>query len=114
MNRFIVAVIGVFGMVGLANAGPITLLWDESPGATSYDIEASTDNGVTWAVVASPLASVCANTECNFTLTAPSTGRVLYRFVAKNAIGHTPRYDAGMWYCESCKPPSGPLNVGIQ
>ena len=101
----------------LASAGSVTLRWEASTGATGYEIEQSVDNGTTYTLVANLTTAVACpsvTTPCTTTLTAPSTGLVLFRFSAKNAIGKTIRFGEGVWHCESCKPPTQPANVGVQ
>jgi len=95
-------------------AGVVTLKWDESPTATGYEIEQSVDAGTTWVKVADVTSSVCIASQCSHTFTAPSTGYVLFRYLAKNAVGTSVRFDAGSWHCESCAPPPAATNVGVQ
>jgi hypothetical protein len=102
--------------VGWAEAGPLTLEWGPSAGATSYTIDQSTDNGGTWAQVAAPLPSVCTGTpiRCAAPIVAPAAGLVLFRFSAVNSVGKTTRYSEGVWHCQSCAPPVQPAGVGVQ
>lgn len=102
--------------VGWAEAGNITLEWGPSAGATSYTIEQSTDNGATWAQIAAPLPAACTGTpaRCRAPIVAPSTGLVLFRFAAVNAVGKTTRYSEGVWHCQSCAPPPIPAGVGVE
>ena len=113
MTRYLIGLIIIL-LSSPALAGPVTLRWDVSSTATGYEVEQSLDNGSSWTKVVDLTTSVCTATACTHTLTAPVTGQVLYRFVSKNAVGRSTRYDAGTWYCESCKPPSSAANVGIQ
>ncbi|HXH12335.1 MAG TPA: hypothetical protein VNP04_21525 [Alphaproteobacteria bacterium] len=102
--------------VGVASAGDVTLQWTGDAKATSYEIEQSVDSGATWTVVLTVLPTECTGTPplCTTTYSAPSTGMVLFRYVAKNDIGRTIRFDAGTWHCESCKPPTAVSHVSIQ
>ena len=97
-------------------AGSVTLVWNPVTGATGYDIEQTVDGGTTWTVIASPAPSVCTGTPvtCSFTHTAPSSGLVLFRFAAKNAVGKATRFGEGAWHNETWKPPVQPANVGVQ
>lgn len=114
VSALVVCVLLKFALPGVAWAAEVTLKWDESPTATGYEIEQSVDAGATWAMVADLPPSVCVAGQCQHLLTAPATGLVMFRFVAKNAAGRTVRYDAGSWHCESCLPPSPATNVGVQ
>jgi len=105
----------LIALVGLGEAGSVTLVWDPVINATGYEIEQSVDNGATWIVVVPNVpASVCVGTpaQCKVVYVAPD--RVQIRFVAKNAMGRTVRYDAGVWHCASCAPPGLSTNVGTQ
>lgn len=112
----IAILLALFLVASPAFAGSVTLVWDPVAGATGYDIEQSTDNGTTWTVVASPALGACTSTPvvCRLTLTAPSTGLVLFRFSSKNAVGKGTRFGEGAWHNEGWKPPPGPGSVGIQ
>jgi hypothetical protein len=80
-------------------ATTITIEWVPTAGATSYDIEQSTDTGTTWAVAKSVKSSAaCTATKCSTTYAPPASGLVLFRMVTWNAQGKTTRTHAGFWY----------------
>lgn len=95
-------------------AGPQVLSWDQITTATSYGVEQSVDNGATWTAVTPTAGPTCVTSRCSVTITAPSTGLVLYRVWAANSVGRTTRFNAGQWVCESCAPPPPAANVGVQ
>ena len=95
-------------------AGPHVLSWDQVTVATTYGIDQSLDNGVTWTAVTLAAAPACALNRCSATVTAPATGLALYRIWAANNVGRTTRFNAGLWVCESCAPPPAAANVGVQ
>ena len=95
-------------------AGPQVLSWDVIPFATSYGVEQSVDSGVTWVPVTLPAEPICAVDRCTTTVTAPTTGVVLYRMWAANAVGRGTRFTAGLWVCESCTQPPPAVNLGVK
>lgn len=109
-----ILILAGFLLASSAWAGPQVLSWDPIAVATSYGVEQSLDNGVTW--TASPLVvpQSCDATRCFATVNAPTTGRALYRIWAANSVGRTTRFSAGLWVCESCAPPPTATNVGVQ
>lgn len=116
MRKFLLALALLLLLASPAFAGTVTLKWDVSTGATSYEIEQSVDSGATYVLVASPTATIACGTAttCSHTLVAPSTGLVLFRFSSVNSVGKTTRFGEGAWHCESCKPPLATANVGVQ
>ena len=95
-------------------AGAQILKWDDMPGATSYGVEQSVDNGAAWTPVTPTSGPTCATGRCSATVTAPATGLALFRVWAANAVGRTTRFGGGLWICESCAPPPPTTNVGVQ
>lgn len=116
MKRMLLALALVVSTASLAGAADIQLSWAGDPTATSYDIQQSTDSGGTWGTVKNVPSTSCTGTPliCNDLVTVPSTGLILVRFAAKNAMGMTVRYDAGVWHCASCAPPAAPNTLKVQ
>ena len=85
-----------------------TLQWTIDPGATTYRVEKSIDNGATWTLVT---ATVTTPTHA---YTGMEPGLVLFRFANCNAQGCMPRPTAGGWHDESKQLPGSPVNVGVQ
>ena len=94
---------------GMAQAADITLKWDAQTDATGFKIYRSLDSGVTWEVV----QTVGAVTQVTLN-GQPDTGLVMFRAAATNASGEEIRYEAGVWYNGSWKPPADPTGTGIQ
>jgi len=80
--------------------------WTASSGATSYKVESSIDNGVTWVLAGSP-------TTPTFTLTLTSTALTLVRISACNANGCATRSVSGFYHNEAWAPPLVPTNLTI-
>lgn len=119
MLRLLVAVLLVL-LVGAApaHAATITVEWNPAAGATSYDIEQSLNDGVTWtsAKVGIVASIACLGTPllCTTTLIPPATGLVLFRIVAISNVGRTIRVEAGFWYNELWVLPGTAKGAGIQ
>ena len=74
------------------SAIPLTVTWtgtDEGWGIARYELERSTDAGLTWTVVSTSL------TTPSTTLTAPSSGTVMFHARAIDAAGNTGDWVAG-------------------
>ena len=69
---------------GLGYATP-NLFWNETPNATSYGIEISTDNGATWELVEENIE------DPHYSINYPTAGSVMYRVFANNAAGQSKR-----------------------
>lgn len=109
MKKVLVFLLGLMFIATGALAADVTLSWDASVGATSYKIQMSTDQGVTWA------AERPVPTGTTFTWTAaPDTGLLLFRAVAVNGAGQAIRTDAGVWFNGSWKVPAPPAKFGAQ
>lgn len=115
------ALMVVLTMAAAAFADTVQFVWDPAPGATSYDVQRSTDFNVatgtgTWTVAGTVQASACTGTpvQCAFTdTTAPATG-VFYRLVPKNATGANVLNKRGVWYCGACSSvPGQPTALGL-
>lgn len=78
--------------------------WQPSPTATSYRVETSIDQGVTWQTAGSPVTPT-------FTLTMTSAGLTVVRVSACNANGCATRSGSGFWHNEAWSPPLLPANL---
>ena len=85
----------------------VPMRWDAVPGTISYQIQMSTDQGLTWPVTR-PVASGTTYTW----LGAPDTGMVLFRAVSLNAQGTTIRTDAGAWFNRNWQLPAAVGGLG--
>ena len=94
-------------LTGPAWAWTATYSWTVVAGATSYKVEKSVDNGVTWVLVASPTAAT-------LTYTGAEPGLLLLRISACNANGCTVRYGDGLWHNEVWVPPVPPSSLAVQ
>lgn len=84
-----------------AHAWTMAMTWSAVPGATTYKVEQSADNGVTWTIVGGPLTTpglvITNGTE---------PGLVLFRVSACNSNGCTVRSGDGLWHNEAWAPPA--------
>jgi hypothetical protein len=103
-------------------ADSVTMSWDPASGATSYDVQRSSDFGPsnttgTWTTIGNVAATACTGTPamCTYTdATAPATGLTSYRIAPKNATGALPLTKKGLWYCGACAElPGKPNAIGI-
>ena len=91
-------------------AADINMKWAVSTGADGYNIEQSTDLGVTWLGI----KKVDGGDVLSTTVNVPDDGLVLLRLNAYNNIGTTWRLDAGAWYNGLWKPLEAPSGAGIR
>ena len=112
LTVFLLALFGA-GLVGsvfrTALAADITLRFDPSVGATGYEIEMSTDLGVTWGGA----QDTGGATTYTF-VGVPEDMLVLFRAVAYNAAQEATRYYSGAWYDHRNLPILPPSGAGIQ
>lgn len=114
--------LGLLALAAPAGADTVTLNWDPAPGATSYDVQKSTDFNMatgagTWTNAGTVQSSACTGNPvtCAFTdNAAPATGGVFYRLVPKNASGTNTLNKQGTWYCGGCAAiPGKPTSLGL-
>ena len=109
MKRLPLFLFSVLLFSGVAVAADVSLIWDPAPGAASYKIQMSTDQGVTWPVERT------VPTGTTYTWTgAPDTGLLLFRAVSVNAQGSAIRTEAGVWYNGAWKLPAQPGGFGVK
>jgi hypothetical protein len=115
MTRMALSFLIVLLLAAPALAGPQTLILDPQTGATAYDVEVSTDNGVTWTVMVPQLkAASCSATQCTYAITPPN-GRTLYRWAVFTGTTRTLRTDAGVYLCVGLADcPLAPSGVGVK
>lgn len=114
-------VVGLCIVATAASADSVAMVWDPATGATSYDVQRSTDfNPFTgagaWTTVQSVPASACAGTPalCSYTDATAPVGGAFYRLAPKNAAGPLPLTKKGVWYCGGCPElPSKPGSLGV-
>ena len=70
-------------------AHAFTVTWNPAATATSYDVERSSDNGTTFAIIGTVTTCPVAPGRCSFTDPTPPAGRPQYRVASKNAGGRT-------------------------
>jgi len=105
MKKFIFALSLL--LVSSAWGADVKLDWDESPGASGYKIQMSTDLGVTW------LAPVDAQMVKPFTYTGvPEDKLVMFRISAYNSGKESLNDWGGAWY-DHRKKLSSPSGVGV-
>jgi len=90
-------------------AADLPLSWDAAQGATSYRVQMSTDNGLTWEVER-PVPTGTVFTWVG----APDSGLVLFRVVSVNSAGSAIRSDVGAWYNGAWKIPGPAKALGIE
>ena len=73
-------------------AAEVTLDWNNTPGATLYEIDMSLDYGVTWK------PAVEATSKPFVYVDVPEDCLVLFRITAFNNFGQTVNRYAGAWY----------------
>ncbi len=96
-------------------AGTVIIDWDAAVGATGHQVQQSIDLGTTWTL--NTAVATCTGTplKCVATVILPDTGYILTRVVETNGVGSAIRYDAGVWHCKSCSPPTTTAkNIGAQ
>lgn len=109
MKKMFLALMFLLVVAGPVLAADVTLRWDAALDASSYKIQMSTDQGVTWAVER-PVP-----TGTTFTwIGAPDTGLILFRAVSVNSVGIAIRTEAGAWFNGAWKPPAIPGGLGAQ
>lgn len=113
MKPWIIAILLVLLLSAEANAGVEVFKWDAVSNATEYPVEKSIDNGTTWQPLVVVASSACTP-QCTLSATLPNTGYVLVRVGARNANGTTMRSWTGFFHCDSCRPLTAPVNVGVQ
>lgn len=84
-----------------------TYSWSVVATATSYKVEKSVDNGVTWVVAGTPATPT-------FAYTGTETGLVLFRISACNANACTLRPTDGLWHNDGAQFPLAPTNLSGQ
>ena len=106
-----------------ASAADVGVSWKASEGATGYILEASTDNGLTWATsidVGAVQAVDYISGEnhlllCSYTWAGlPDTGLVLVRVTAYNAYGATINTSSGAWFNKAWVSPPAATGIGVQ
>ena len=107
--RSVIAIILILFAATTVYSADVRLAWDEVPGAASYKVQMSTDNGSSWDEERD--AGAAASLVWNG---APDTGLLLFRAVACNNIGEAIRYEAGAWYCGDWRLPAQPNGLGVQ
>ena len=107
MKRLLLVIMILFATPSFA--AEVTLQWDAVDNATGYRIYSSTDNGESWG------SAIEVGNKTTFTvMDVPDNGRVLFAVSAFNANGESIRYDAGVFYCKDCTPPSAPSGIGVE
>lgn len=89
-----------------AQSWSVELAWDATPGATSYRVEKSTDQGNSWVVVSPTNLTTPA-----LTYTATDADLVLFRISGCNSQGCTIRIQDGLWHNEKWKLPGNTANL---
>jgi len=91
-----------------AFAADVSLVWDPSDGATSYEIEML--SGEDWNTAESRTGTI----EPNFIWTdAPEDKLLLFRCSAINQSGKTTKTTSGAWYHGGWKLSPSPTGIGI-
>ena len=105
----------LFSMLSIAFAGTaigaeVTLAWTGSPGATSYRIYQSVDQGQTWTVAIDSVPQpdpFPANGEVSVKVeNVPEDTLVLFKAGAVRGADEFPTPDKGAWYDHRLMPPS--------
>jgi hypothetical protein len=104
LRVILVLAILVLALARPAAAWTQSYTWSVSAGATSYKVEKSIDNGVTWTVTGTPTTPALA-----YTGTEP--GLVLFRYSACNANACVLRPADGLWHNEAAQLPFAPVNL---
>lgn len=87
----------------------LNLEWDPGEGAAGYKLYMSSDLGVTWS------APVDVGNVLTYTYSGvPDSGLILFRASSYNSSGESIRYEAGVWYNGSWKPPINPGGFGVK
>jgi hypothetical protein len=117
----------VAALLGLLLATPaaaqtanVVLTWIPDPSATTHLVQQTvnpTATPPTWSsatLVGSVTCTTATPPVCTATVSAPSTGLVLFRITDTNAQGSTTRTNAGPWYNGSWAVPVPASATGIQ
>lgn len=102
--RFLFALALIITITSPALAWTQQYTWTADPLATTYKVEKSVDNGVTWTVAGTPATP-------SYTYTGTETGVVFFRVSNCNATGCTTRTYDGFWHNESWRPSGWPNNL---
>lgn len=102
--KLVLALLLLFSCAGPAWAWTGVYSWTAMTGATSYKVEKSVDNQVTWTVVGTPATPA-------FTYTGTEAGITFFRVSACNAVGCVVRAADGLWHNEAAQLPFAPINI---
>ena len=109
----VVSVMALYCMT--AYGADITLEFNGHPDATSYKIQMSTDNGITWednerTIQADPNVII----DISYTwMDAPNIGLLLFRVGSCNPIGCVFDTTMGAWYCGDWTLPGMPTEISV-
>lgn len=106
---FLAVFLGLALLAGAAGAADVSMVWDPAPGAASYKIQMSTDQGATW-----PTERIVATGTAYTWTGAPDTGLLLFRAVSVNTQGSAIRTEAGVWFNGSWKLPAQTGGFGVK
>jgi F0F1-type ATP synthase membrane subunit a len=90
-------------------AADVPLAWDAATGATSYKLQMSLDQGVTW-----PQEKTVTTGTTYTWVGVPDTGLVLFRAISVNSQGVAMRTEAGAWYNGTWRLPTAPGGLGAK
>ncbi|MCP3680263.1 MAG: hypothetical protein GY782_08460 [Gammaproteobacteria bacterium] len=92
-----------------ANSEDINLRWDASTNAIGYNIQMSTDTGLTWQTPID-VGNVLTYTYVG----VPDTGLVFFRVSAYNSIGENINTTKGAWFNADWTEPNEAVGLGAQ
>jgi len=111
MPKYIIAFISLLILTTVdLRAADVELQWDPVSGATTYAVESSVDQGVTWG----GRQDAGGEDTVHIYTGTPEDGLVLFRVMAQNSQQEAIRTHSGAWYNHLLLPIDSPGGAGIQ